>query len=110
MQLEQNRCDSNAFPRWSAPQLLTALQFSDAAATVHHHIDTTTRYGRAEWSVRTGLGLIRSGVICRDQLKLAHAESVRRDASGRQDGVTAQCTAKTDSKNSKLIELGSRAE
>ena len=51
--IESDRCDSNAFPRWSAPQLLTALQFSDAAATVHHHIDTTTRYGRAERSVRS---------------------------------------------------------
>ena len=52
-QLESERPDSIASRRWSAPQLLTAIQFSDAAATVHHHIDTTTRYGRAEWSVRS---------------------------------------------------------
>ena len=29
--IESDRCDSNAFSRWSAPKLLTAVQFSDAA-------------------------------------------------------------------------------
>ena len=55
----------------------------------------------------TGLGSHSCGLFCRDHLQPAESLLKRDGAAGLQDGVTAQCTTKTDSKNSNLVELGS---
>ena len=56
---------------------------------------------------RTGLGSHSRVLFCRDHLQPAESLLKRDGAAGLQDGVTAQSTTKTDSKNSNLVELGS---
>ena len=55
----------------------------------------------------TGLGSHSCGLFCQDQLQPAESLLKRDGAAGLQDGVTAHLTAKTDSKKSNLVELGS---
>ena len=57
--------------------------------------------------VVTGLGSHSCGLFCRDHLQPAESLLKRDGAAGLQDGVTAQCTTKTESKNSNLVALGS---
>ena len=43
--------------------------------------------------------------FCQDQLHAVESPLERGGAGGLQDGMTAQCTVKTDSKKSNLVEL-----
>ena len=57
--------------------------------------------------IATGLGSDSCLPFCQDQLQPAESVLKRDGAAGLQDGVTAHLTAKTDSKKSNLVELGS---